>query len=121
MPLPPSSRVLSLLAAYACGCEAVHAGQGGFGENGLVLTDVPGFAAAAGAHIEIDQAGRIVVSGVAGDNGALNLVLGVGEEMAVLRFLPDGSIDESFGVQGRAVTTFGGMSMRHVGGLRSML
>lgn len=78
--------------------------QSGFADNGLVVTDFPGFPSAASSDIAVDNAGRIVVSGVVGDWAALPSP----DQFGVVRYLPGGEIDAAFGVAGRAVTAFGG-------------
>src|SRR6185312_7554259 len=46
--------------------------------------------------------GKIVVA------GSLGPVLFAGEDFLVARYLPDGSLDPSFGEAGRVITDFGG-------------
>lgn len=74
-----------------------------FGSNGKVLTQI-GQETGAGPEdranaIAIDGQGRIVV---AGETGSFML------DMAVSRYLSDGSLDASFGNGGMVVTDFGG-------------
>ena len=102
-----------LLAACVISSTRAEAGQTGFGENGLVTIDVPGFPDVNGVDIAIDHLDRIVVSGAVGDFFALFNT----QEAAVARLLPDGSLDATFGGDGRAVTAFGGSSIVHRGGL----
>jgi uncharacterized delta-60 repeat protein len=65
-----------------------------FGRRGRVITDIgPGISLA--FAIAIDKTGRLVVAGRAGDHFGL------------ARYLPDGSLDRSFGSDGRVVTGFG--------------
>ena len=68
-----------------------------FGRRGRVLTDIRG--EAYGFDVVIQSNGRIVVAGA-----------GLGrdiEKFAVLRYLPDGSLDRSFGHHGVVLTGFG--------------
>jgi uncharacterized delta-60 repeat protein len=71
----------------------------GFGTNGLVTTDFAGGADAAfGAALLGD--GRIVVVGTAR--------IGNNDDFALVRYEPDGSVDTSFGTQGKTTTDFFG-------------
>ena len=102
-----------LIATSVIMSNPAAAGQTGFGENGLVTIDVPGFPDVNGVDIAIDHLDRIVVSGAVGDFFALFNT----QEVAVARLLPDGSLDATFDDDGRAVTAFGGSSIHHRGGL----
>jgi len=69
-----------------------------FGSDGVVTTEVgPGSDVA--RAIAVDEAGRILVAGSAA--GALGL------DFAVVRYLPDGKLDESFGSKGKTIVSFG--------------
>lgn len=94
---------LSVIIFLICSTSAMGA-QSGFGDNGLVVTDFPGFSSAAASDIAVDNAGRIVVSGVVGDWAALITP----DQFGVVRYLPNGEVDPAFGTAGRAVTAFGG-------------
>jgi uncharacterized delta-60 repeat protein len=65
-----------------------------FGSGGEVLTDF-GLGTAAASSIALQSDGKIVVGGSAGATGA--------SEFALARYNPDGSPDNSFGTQGRAL------------------
>jgi uncharacterized delta-60 repeat protein len=69
-----------------------------FGSDGRVLTDLG--AAEGGAAAEVDGAGRIVV-------GANRSIGGRSHEWVVLRYLPDGRLDPSFGDGGVTVVDVG--------------
>ena len=62
-----------------------------FGQNGIIEDSLIG--EALGAHISVDQFDRIIVT------GTVNHGFGQ-EDIFVVRTLPDGSYDNSFGVQG---------------------
>jgi len=73
--------------------------DGGFGNNGLVTTDIAGGADAAfGVALQSD--GRIIVVGSARVSG--------NDDFAVVRYQANGSLDTSFGTQGKATTNFFG-------------
>jgi uncharacterized delta-60 repeat protein len=67
-----------------------------FGTKGVVLTDF-GAAADAAQALAIDGAGNIVAAGYA--------MLSQGMSFAVARYIPDGTLDASFGVRGQMTTT----------------
>ena len=69
-----------------------------FGSDGVVTTEV-GEGSDVARAIAVDEAGRIVVAGSA--SGALGLDFGV------VRYQPDGKLDESFGNKGRTIVSFG--------------
>jgi uncharacterized delta-60 repeat protein len=69
-----------------------------FGSGGKVLTD---FGAAAFAYaMSIQHDGRIIVAGYTGVEDA-------SDSVALARYLPDGSLDPSFGVDGKVVVDLG--------------
>jgi uncharacterized delta-60 repeat protein len=72
----------------------------GFGTGGIVTTSFPGDTAQANA-LALDASGRIVAAGMVGTSKPQ------GEEFALARYLPDGSLDQTFGTDGRVITTFG--------------
>ncbi len=67
-----------------------------FGEGGLVTTDV-GDQGDGATAVAIDQDGRIVVAGWSGD---------INTDFAVVRYLPDGSLDPSFANAGTLTIDF---------------
>lgn len=67
-----------------------------FGDGGVVITDVGSSEGAGGIAVQPD--GKIVLAG-ASDG-----------DLALLRYLPDGSLDPAFGVGGVVRTDFGGRS-----------
>jgi uncharacterized delta-60 repeat protein len=70
-----------------------------FGDGGRVLTDF--FGAHEGIHaITLQPDGKIIAVGVSN-------VQGSGDDFAVARYLPDGSLDTTFGDQGKVTTTLG--------------
>lgn len=73
----------------------------GFGSGGKVLTDIGDASDDRGQAVAIQANGRIVV---AGESNAAGPVGGI----AVVRYLPDGSLDASFGTGGKVITDFGG-------------
>jgi uncharacterized delta-60 repeat protein len=72
-----------------------------FGQGGKVVTSIGAGRAADEAYaVAVQTDGRIVVAG-ATDNGAAGL------DFALVRYLPDGTLDAGFGNGGKVVTTFG--------------
>ena len=69
-----------------------------FGDAGLVMTQV-GAGADVARAVAIDEQGGIVVAGTA--DGAHGL------DFAVVRYLENGQLDDSFGTGGRTLVTFG--------------
>src|SRR4029079_12955967 len=72
-----------------------------FGSRGRVKTDFPGLAAVA-SSVVIQPDGKIVVAG-----GAFPLFTFLGD-FKIVRYNPDGSLDESFGSGGIVTTSFPG-------------
>jgi uncharacterized delta-60 repeat protein len=68
-----------------------------FGSNGIVITDVGSFDLAKSIVIQTD--GKIVIGG---DSSVT-----VNTDFVLVRYNPDGSIDNSFGAGGRVITSFG--------------
>jgi uncharacterized delta-60 repeat protein len=83
-----------------------------FGDGGLVTTNFPGSISDEGQAVALQPDGKIVVAGVAGmDLGILDPVTGeplTAEDIALLRYNPDGSLDETFGDGGKVATDFAG-------------
>jgi len=75
----------------------------GFGAGGRVTTDIAGGADAAYAAALLAD-GRILVAGTAR--------VGSSEDFALVRYLPNGSVDTTFGTQGRTTTDFFGQRDR---------
>jgi len=72
-----------------------------FGDNGRVLTDFTGTGSTDEAFgVAIDSIGRIVVAGYSSST--------VGVDLAVARYNPDGTPDNSFSSTGKVLTDFGG-------------
>ncbi len=69
-----------------------------FGDNGVVLLGLSGFGGDHGEAVTLQPDGRILVAGKRG---------GTEEEMAVLRFLETGSLDNSFSGNGVATVNIG--------------
>jgi uncharacterized delta-60 repeat protein len=67
-----------------------------FGTGGKVTTEVVGDYPRGAFSVAIDSGGRIVA---AGDDG---------QDFALARYNPDGSLDRSFGIDGKVGTDFGG-------------
>ena len=82
----------------------VHAAAGdldfSFGVGGKVVTDVPGYTSELGYDVAIQPDGKILVAGraLSSTNGTSDFV--------VLRYNPDGSLDTSFGIDGKVFTDF---------------
>ena len=72
-----------------------------FGTGGKVTTDVSGRYDEVRA-LAIEPDGQIVAAGVAGT--------GLGQDFALARYNPDGSLDRTFGAGGTAITDFSGAS-----------
>ncbi|MEO8286117.1 MAG: delta-60 repeat domain-containing protein [Chloroflexota bacterium] len=68
-----------------------------FGDGGTVITDLGGTDQASAVAIQED--GKIVVAGRGVNND---------DDWAMLRYLPDGSLDEAFGNEGKVSADFGG-------------
>jgi uncharacterized delta-60 repeat protein len=100
------SRALAILFGMLAWAlpQALRAADGdldpSFGVGGKVATNL-GFPAQAGTAIALDADGRILVAGFTFDDTA-NI------DFAVARYLPDGSLDLTFGVNGRVTTDFFG-------------
>jgi uncharacterized delta-60 repeat protein len=108
-----------IVAALAGGAVAVLAGTGvaeaagpdpgaldrDFGGTGKVTLDIRGHDFVQGAAI--DSQGRIVVAG--------STAGGTSGDFAVARYMPDGSLDPSFGTGGIVTTDFNGHDDRAVG------
>ena len=70
----------------------------GFGTGGKVITD---FGFSESAHsITLQPDGKLVVAGYSYN--------GVNFDIALARYLPDGSLDTNFGISGRVITNLGG-------------
>jgi len=76
-----------------------------FGGTGKVTLDIRGQDSVEG--VAIDSEGRIVIAGSTSD--------GTSGDFAVARYLPDGSLDPSFGTGGVVTTDFSGRDDRAVG------
>jgi uncharacterized delta-60 repeat protein len=93
--------VASLLATVpAAGAWAAPGGEldAGFGDNGRLMIPEVGF----GGAIARQPDGKLLVAGKHGTGSAANPVF------AVFRLHPDGSPDDTFGTNGRAVLNVGG-------------
>jgi uncharacterized delta-60 repeat protein len=75
-----------------------------FGVGGKVVTDVPGYTSEFGTDVAVQPDGKILVAGyaVSSTNGT--------SDFAVLRYNPDGSLDTSFGIDGKVFTDFSNSS-----------
>lgn len=71
-----------------------------FGVGGKVVTDVPGYTGEAGNDVAVQPDGKIIVAG-----SAVNSTNGT-SDFVVLRYNPDGSLDTSFGIDGKVLTDF---------------
>ncbi len=84
-------------------CFGIFAQDGTFDNtfdvDGLAITDLYGYSDK-GTSVGIQDDGKIVVFGFAGDNGN---PYGF---HALVRYMPDGSLDPSFGVDGKVTTFF---------------
>ncbi|MGW4122502.1 hypothetical protein [Nocardia sp. NPDC004711] len=74
----------------------------GFGVNGQVSADL-GTAADHGNAVAVQADGKIVVAGSTRDQEQ-------GDNFVVLRYTPDGKLDNGFGTDGKVSTDFGGRS-----------
>jgi uncharacterized delta-60 repeat protein len=99
---------LPLIAAVAIvtGVRVAAAAQApgtpdrGFAEEGVATWTRAVGQPAAGTDVAVDAQGRIVVAGYAADTDGV-------EDFAVLRYLPDGRLDPSFGAEGVVTTPVG--------------
>jgi uncharacterized delta-60 repeat protein len=78
-----------------------------FGTNGIVVLD-PSLRDERGTSVAVDMAGRILVGGNATDS--------TGSDILLIRLMPDGSLDNSFGTNGVVMDDFGigGPEVQHV-------
>jgi len=74
-----------------------------FGTNGSVITDIAGGIDQAGAGVVVQSDGKIVVGGTTN-----TLVPAVSQNLALVRYNADGSLDAAFGTNGIAVVDFNG-------------
>src|SRR5579885_3479628 len=99
--------VLFALAAFAF-VGPVSAAPGGldpsFGQNGRVVTDFDQSTDVANA-VAVQPDGKLVVGGTTYINNDFS-----GEDFALARYNPDGSLDTSFGNNGRVTTDFPGLA-----------
>src|SRR5947209_18146229 len=100
----PGDALLALLSALLLVLSFAHSVDAGpgdldatFGTGGRVLTDFGGGAGARALALQAD--GRIVVAG--------RSRVAVGDDFALARYNPNGSLDPSFGSGGRVLTDFG--------------
>lgn len=91
-----------------------NAAQSGFGEDGQVLSLIPGFDDAGAFDVAVDSVGRVVISGLV---GSFEFSTSGADELFLLRYLPDGTVDPAFAGGTGAITSFGGTSMNTSGGL----
>jgi uncharacterized delta-60 repeat protein len=79
-----------------------------FGSKGKVITDIDSSINAANA-IAIQPDGKIVITGYTYNKDWPSHSI----EIAVLRYKPDGRLDNHFGVAGKVITDFGGWSQNY--------
>ena len=72
-----------------------------FGVGGRVVTDVSGYTGESGQDVALQPDGKILVAGYAVSSGDGT------SDFVVLRYNSDGSLDTSFGVDGKVLTDFG--------------
>jgi uncharacterized delta-60 repeat protein len=106
---PPAARRragCALALALACGAAAAADGDldASFGRAGRIMTDFAHSADIARA-VAIQPDGRIVVGGTTYRDNDFS-----GEDFALARYLPDGTLDPSFGIGGRVTTDFPGLA-----------
>jgi uncharacterized delta-60 repeat protein len=70
-----------------------------FGLDGTVITDIGGGSVEFGNGLAVDGVGRIVVAGVT-SYGSIN-------RFVLARYRPNGSLDPTFGFEGKVITNFG--------------
>jgi uncharacterized delta-60 repeat protein len=73
-----------------------------FGRDGVIRTDVTGKIDAA-TQILIQPDGMIIVAGIGGQSAAFEPI----SNFALVRYAPDGTLDEGFGTDGKVTTDFG--------------
>ena len=107
----PARRLLTACIVALCGLAsfpAVALGQNAldstFGTAGKVAMDFGGFAAAA-TSVALQPDGRIVAAGWTQATSSL-----ASRDFALARFNSDGTLDASFGINGRATTDFLGVA-----------
>ena len=98
--------VLAALLLLPLGVGAVGSGDldSSFGSNGTVTTSFGGSSFAAANAIVIQSDGKIVGAGAAGTTSG-------NRDFALARYLPNGSLDPSFGGDGTVLTNFGSGTM----------
>lgn len=100
-----------LLTSIAiCASAASAAALPAFGNHDRVLTAFSGGGAEA-VGVARDSRGRLIVAGRVSDettkDGRIKNV--TNEDIALVRYLPDGALDPSFGIKGRVTTDLGGL------------
>src|SRR6266700_6457866 len=73
-----------------------------FGSGGIVVTDFNGSIDDAAFAVAVQSAGKILAAGYVFSSAATNY------DFALARYLPDGSLDPSFGTNGKVATDFHG-------------
>lgn len=73
-----------------------------FNGDGIAITDIGGGSDAADAGVVVQSDGKIVVGGTTSSAG------GATQDLALVRYNADGSLDATFGTNGIAVLDFGG-------------
>ncbi len=105
-----SRRVLALAIALVCcvGGQPAHAADGdpdpAFGSAGQVLTDFANSTDIAYA-VALQADGKIVVAGTTYQNNDFS-----GEDFAIARYNANGTLDATFGVNGKVTTDFSGLA-----------
>lgn len=72
-----------------------------FGDNGIVITDVPDYYGAVCRSVAIQDDGKIIIGGYASDSGDDQ------RHFIVLRYLSNGSLDTTFGANGMVIGSQG--------------
>src|SRR5688572_21203171 len=104
--LQPDGKIISIGYSFSSYGFAVHRYNANgtldasFGAGGVVITPFGGY----GASVAIQADGKIVIAGSSSSPGQSY------SDFTVVRLLPDGSLDTSFGGTGKVITSFGSNS-----------
>lgn len=99
--LQPDGKIIAVGNGFGSRYNANGTLDASFGAGGVVITPFDEY----GASVAIQADGKIVVAGSSSSSGQSYL------DFTVVRLLPDGSLDTSFGGTGKVTTSFGNESL----------